>query len=126
MKGIPTVPNVQTATRVSPKVWRCTTCGRLNDTRKADQRCGHVPPWVEADRAAEADLARFLTEEQSRLAAHWRRMADQPIVLTPALRKAIADAPGGYASIARHFGITRDLVQSIKRDAGTAVGRRRN
>lgn len=120
MKGIPAVPNVQTATRVSPKVWRCTTCGRLNDTRKADQRCGHVPPWVEADRAAEADLARFRTAEQTRLADRWHRdraaAARGHVRVTPDLVAQIRAAQGTHEEVAQRFFVSRTTVRNIRRD----------
>lgn len=120
MKGIPAVPNVQTATRVSPKVWRCTTCGRLNDTRKADQRCGHVPPWVEADRQQEADLARFRTLEQTRMADRWHRDRQAAlrghIRLTPDLVAQIRAATGTHEEVAKRFAVSRTTVRNIRRD----------
>lgn len=119
MKGIPTVPSVQTATRVVPKVWRCTTCGRLNDTRKADQRCGHVPPWVEADRAAEADLARFRSAEQTRMAAKWwqdrQREAGGQNRLSPDTIAGIRAATGTLEQIAERFGVSRASVVAYRK-----------
>lgn len=115
MKGKPTVPSVQSALRVTPKRWRCTTCNRVNDTRSPDPVCGHVPPWVEADRQQEADLRALLTPEQQRMAA-FRAMqaAGGHNRLPDDLRNAIREARGTLVSIADRFGVSVSTVKSIK------------
>lgn len=115
MKGKPTVPSVQSALRVTPKLWRCTTCGRVNDTRTDDPLCGHVPPWVEADRQQEADMARFRKAEQNRMAGlHAMRAAGGHNRYPDELRDAIKAAEGSFRDIADQFGVSLSTVKSIR------------
>lgn len=108
------------AARRSPIRWRCGVCGVVCDTRRPESVCPHLPPWVEADRQQEADLARFRSAEQTRMADRWHRDRQAAlrghIRLTPDLVAQIRAAAGTHEEVAQRFAVSRTTVRNIRRD----------